>query len=70
MVDEPSSRRPGNVRIRALAPFLNRNPAGGIPVTSRRVLLAAAAVYAGIALLIFERGLRRYASGNRMVELR
>jgi ABC-2 type transport system permease protein len=33
-------------------------------------LLAAAAVYAGIALLIFERGLRRYASGNRMVELR
>jgi membrane-bound lytic murein transglycosylase B len=46
MVDEPSSRRPGNVRIRALAPFLNRNPAGGIPVTSRRVLLAAAAALA------------------------
>jgi ABC-2 type transport system permease protein len=33
-------------------------------------LLAAAAVYAGLAALVFDRGLRRYASGNRILELR
>ena len=34
------------------------------------VLLGAALVYAGLAVWIFERGLRRYASGNRVLELR
>jgi ABC-2 type transport system permease protein len=33
-------------------------------------LLAAAIVYSGLAALVFGRGLRRYASGNRMLELR
>lgn len=33
-------------------------------------VLAAAFVYSAIAAAIFERGLRRYASGNRMVEWR
>ena len=33
-------------------------------------LVAAAAVYAGLALLVFNLGLRRYASGNRFLELR
>lgn len=33
-------------------------------------LLAAAVIYAGIAAAIFQRGLKRYASGNRILELR
>jgi hypothetical protein len=33
-------------------------------------LLAASAVYAALAVIVFDRGLRRYASGNQMVELR
>lgn len=33
-------------------------------------VLGAAAAYSGIAAVIFARGLRRYASGNRMVEWR
>ncbi len=33
-------------------------------------VLAAAFVYAGLAVAVFERGLRRYASGNRVLELR
>jgi hypothetical protein len=33
-------------------------------------LVAAAVVYAGLALLVFNLGLRRYASGNRFLELR
>jgi ABC-2 type transport system permease protein len=33
-------------------------------------VLGAAVVYAGLATAIFARGLRRYASGNRMVEWR
>jgi ABC-type uncharacterized transport system permease subunit len=33
-------------------------------------LLAASLIYGGLAVLIFERGLRRYASGNRIQELR
>jgi ABC-2 type transport system permease protein len=33
-------------------------------------LLAAAILYAGLATLVFERGLRRYGSGNRVLELR
>jgi ABC-2 type transport system permease protein len=31
---------------------------------------AAAAIYAGLAWLAFERGLRRYTSGSRLIELR
>ena len=34
------------------------------------VLLGAAFAYAGLAVLVFERGLRRYGSGNRVLELR
>lgn len=30
----------------------------------------AAVVYAGLAWLVFERGLKRYTSGNRIIELR
>ena len=33
-------------------------------------MLAAALFYSGVALAVFRRGLRRYASGNRIVELR
>lgn len=33
-------------------------------------VLVAALFYAGVATCIFERGLRRYSSGNRMLELR
>ena len=33
-------------------------------------MLAAAAVYSLLALLVFDRGLRRYRSGNRLLELR
>jgi viologen exporter family transport system permease protein len=33
-------------------------------------VIAAAAVYAGLALLVFNLGLRRYASGNEFIELR
>ena len=33
-------------------------------------VLGAAFVYAGLAVLVFERGLRRYGSGNRVLELR
>ncbi|MBI3709786.1 MAG: ABC-2 family transporter protein [Proteobacteria bacterium] len=33
-------------------------------------VLGAAVVYAGLAALVFERGLRRYSSGNRVLELR
>ncbi|MGE3712519.1 MAG: ABC-2 family transporter protein [Hyphomicrobiaceae bacterium] len=33
-------------------------------------MVAAAAVYAALAVAIFNRGLRRYASGNSMLELR
>lgn len=33
-------------------------------------LVAAAVVYGGLAILVFNLGLRRYASGNRFVELR
>ncbi len=33
-------------------------------------VIGAAAVYAGLAVLVFNLGLRRYASGNRFVELR
>ena len=33
-------------------------------------LLAAALAYAALALLVFERGLRRYSTGNRLIELR
>jgi ABC-2 type transport system permease protein len=33
-------------------------------------VVAAAAVYGGLALTVFNLGLRRYASGNRFVELR
>ena len=33
-------------------------------------MIGAAVVYAGIAAVVFERGLRRYASGNRIVEWR
>jgi len=33
-------------------------------------MIGAAAVYAGIGAVVFERGLRRYASGNRIVEWR
>jgi len=33
-------------------------------------LLAAALAYAALAAFIFDRGLRRYASGNRLLELR
>ena len=33
-------------------------------------VVAAAAIYAGLALAVFNLGLRRYASGNRFVELR
>jgi ABC-2 type transport system permease protein len=33
-------------------------------------VVAAAAVYAGLALAVFNLGLRRYASGNRFIELR
>ena len=33
-------------------------------------LLAAALIYAALAVIVFGRGLRRYASGNQMVELR
>ncbi|HKF72460.1 MAG TPA: ABC-2 family transporter protein [Stellaceae bacterium] len=33
-------------------------------------VMAAAAIYAGLALAVFNLGLRRYASGNRFVDLR
>lgn len=33
-------------------------------------VLAAAAFYAALAVLVFERGLKRYASGNQMLEMR
>jgi hypothetical protein len=33
-------------------------------------VLAAAVGYGALAVWIFERGLRRYASGNRILELR
>jgi ABC-2 type transport system permease protein len=33
-------------------------------------VLAAAVGYAALAVWVFERGLRRYASGNRILELR
>ena len=33
-------------------------------------VFGAAAVYAALAVVIFARGLRRYASGNRMVQWR
>jgi len=33
-------------------------------------MIGAAALYAGLALLVFNLGLRHYASGNRVVELR
>ena len=33
-------------------------------------VMAAAAVYASLAVLVFNHGLRRYTSGNRIVELR
>ncbi|HET6522206.1 MAG TPA: ABC-2 family transporter protein, partial [Geminicoccaceae bacterium] len=33
-------------------------------------VLAAAAFYAALAVAVFDRGLRRYASGNRLLELR
>lgn len=43
-----------------------RNPnLGGV-----LVMLAAAAAYAALALVVFDRGLRRYRSGNRVLELR
>jgi len=34
------------------------------------LVIVAAAVYAAIAAWVFTRGLRRYASGNRMIEIR
>jgi viologen exporter family transport system permease protein len=43
-----------------------RHPdAGGV-----LLMLAAAAVYSLLAVLVFDRGLRRYRSGNRLLELR
>ena len=33
-------------------------------------MLAAALVYSALAVAIFDRGLRRYRSGNRLLELR
>jgi ABC-2 type transport system permease protein len=54
----------------ALIGFL---PAEAVRAHSALLLIAvlvAAAVYAGLALLVFNRGLHRYASGNRVVELR
>ena len=33
-------------------------------------MLAAALVYATLAVVVFDRGLRRYRSGNRLLELR
>ena len=33
-------------------------------------VLAAAVAYGALAVWVFERGLRRYASGNRILELR
>jgi viologen exporter family transport system permease protein len=33
-------------------------------------VLGAACAYAGLAVLVFERGLRRYGSGNRVLEFR
>ncbi len=49
-----------------------------LPVTALRdrdpaatfLVLGAAILYAAIAVFVFERGLRRYASGNRVLELR
>ena len=34
------------------------------------VVVIGAVVYAGLAKWVFDRGLRSYASGNRMLELR
>jgi ABC-2 type transport system permease protein len=54
----------------ALIGFL---PAEAVRAHSALLLIAvvaAAAVYAGLALLVFNLGLHRYASGNRVVELR
>jgi ABC-2 type transport system permease protein len=43
-----------------------RHPnAGGV-----LIMLAAAGVYSLLALVVFDRGLRRYRSGNRLLELR
>jgi ABC-2 type transport system permease protein len=54
----------------ALIGFL---PAEAVRAHSVALILAvvgAAKLYAGLALLVFNLGLRRYASGNRFVELR
>ncbi|MBV9522025.1 MAG: ABC-2 family transporter protein, partial [Alphaproteobacteria bacterium] len=51
----------------ALLPVEAVREADPVKITA---LLAAAALYACLAVIVFERGMRRYTSGNRMLELR
>jgi ABC-2 type transport system permease protein len=50
--------------------FLPALAVRGHSLAASLAMLAAAFLYAGLAVLVFERGLRRYASGNRIIELR
>jgi ABC-2 type transport system permease protein len=55
------------------AGFVAMLPAEAVRDADPRKLVACAAaalVYAGLAWLVFERGLRRYTSGSRIIELR
>jgi ABC-2 type transport system permease protein len=55
------------------AGFVAMMPAEAVRDADPRKLAACAAaalVYAGLAWLVFERGLRRYTSGSRIIELR
>jgi ABC-2 type transport system permease protein len=55
------------------AGFVAMMPAEAVRDADARKLAACAAaalVYAGLAWLVFERGLRRYTSGSRIIELR
>ena len=54
----------------ALVTLLPTDAVRAQSVLSVLALLAAAAAYSGLAAFVFARGLRRYASGNRMLELR
>lgn len=54
----------------ALIGFLPAEAVRAHSVLLLMTVTAAAVVYAGLALLVFNLGLHRYASGNRVVELR
>ena len=51
--------------------WVGEHHSGGFEIIScPEMFLAAAGGYAALAVAVFDRGLRRYRSGNRLLELR